>query len=55
MKQATLWVGAALGTLTSIRILAAVWAAVRNIRGDYYASMPGAYRGGREPHTVEQP
>jgi hypothetical protein len=25
------------------RIAAAVWAAVSNIRGDYYASMPGAY------------
>ncbi len=29
--------------LVVIRVFAAIWAAAWNIRGDYYASMPGAY------------
>lgn len=37
------WFGLALVALVIARLLAAIWAAVWNIRGDYYASMPGAY------------
>jgi hypothetical protein len=37
------WVSVSLVALTALRIIAAIWAAVHNIRGDYYASMPGAY------------
>lgn len=37
------WIRWALVGLVVVRIAAAVWAAIWNIRGDYYASMPGAY------------
>jgi hypothetical protein len=37
------WVAISLVALTGARIAAAVWAAVSNTRGDFYASLPGAY------------
>jgi hypothetical protein len=37
------WLALALVAVTLVRIAAAVWAGIWNIRGDYYASMPGAY------------
>jgi hypothetical protein len=43
MTRLPAWVSVSLVALTALRIIAAVWAAVHNIRGDYYASMPGAY------------
>jgi hypothetical protein len=43
MIRVPAWVSVSLVTLTAIRIVAAIQAAIHNIRGDYYASMPGAY------------
>jgi hypothetical protein len=43
MTTRATWASAALLSIVLARILAAIWAAVFNIRGDYYASMPGAY------------
>ena len=43
MKRASAWLSASLVALATLRIASAVWAAITNIRGDYYASMPGAY------------
>jgi hypothetical protein len=37
------WSAGALLTLVVARIAAAIWAALFNVRGDYYASLPGAY------------
>lgn len=37
------WVNVALVALALLRVAAAAWAGVTNIRGDYYASLPGAY------------
>ena len=37
------WARGAVLIVVALRVLAAVWAAVSNIRGDYYASLPGAY------------
>ena len=43
MTTRTTWAAAALLGVVFARVVAAIWAAVFNIRGDYYASMPGAY------------
>jgi hypothetical protein len=43
MRLGAIWVSATLGALAAGRIAAAIWAAIWNIRGDYYASLPGAY------------
>jgi hypothetical protein len=43
MIQLPGWVSVALLALTVMRIAAALWAALSNTRGDYYASLPGAY------------
>ena len=43
MRLGSLWVSATLVALAAGRIAAAMWAAISNIRGDYYASLPGAY------------
>ena len=37
------WVSASLIVLVAVRVAMIVWSALTNIRGDYYASMPGAY------------
>jgi hypothetical protein len=43
MRLGALWVSATLVALAAARIAAVIWAAIWNIRGDYYASLPGAY------------
>lgn len=37
------WTAMGLLAVVVVRVAAALWAAVHNIKGDYYASMPGAY------------
>lgn len=37
------WLRPALIVFVAVRVAAAVWAALRNSHGDYYAAMPGAY------------
>jgi hypothetical protein len=37
------WLRLLLIVLVGARVTAAIWAAIRNTRGDYYAAMPGAY------------
>ena len=37
------WLKVSLLAVVAARVAAATWAAIWNIRGDYYASMPGAY------------
>jgi glycosyl transferase family 87 len=49
------WLLFLLVALVALRVSAAVWAAVTNIRGDYYASMPGAYVRSLNPVLWESP
>lgn len=37
------WINVVLVGLVAARVAAAVWAAIFNVKGDYYASLPGAY------------
>ena len=43
MKGMARWVGVSLAALAAARVAMAIRAAVSNIRGDYYASLPGEY------------
>lgn len=43
MTMSGRWIGLGLLAVVAGRVLAAIWAALSNIRGDYYASLPGAY------------
>ena len=49
------WLLVVVVVVVGLRVSAAVWAAVTNIRGDYYASMPGAYVRTLNPTLWESP
>ena len=42
-KHIPAWLSASLIVMVAVRVGMIVWSALTNIRGDYYASMPGAY------------